>query len=198
MLAAMAIYSVTRLEAVRRWPGGPVAMSLILAKRILPPVVVALPLYLMAEASGLRDTLTLMVLVNAAINLPVAVWLVQPVLGAKASEQEESSLLDGATHWGILFGIVLPMAKAGVIATAILVFLLSWNECLFAAYLTANNAETLTPWMVGQLSMKEAQVGGGPEELAHLSAAAIFMVAPALVLTVFARRALERAFKTET
>jgi multiple sugar transport system permease protein len=167
-------------------------MGFTLATRILPPVILVLPLYLMAQATGLRDTRTAMVLVYTAVNLPVAVWLLQPVLGSRTTEQEEAALLEGATHATILFTILLPMVRAGVAATALLVFLLCWNEYLFAAYLTADTALTLPPWMVGQLSIKEAQVGGEPEEWAHLSAAAIFMAVPPLLLAGFIQRLLAR------
>jgi len=70
---------------------------------------------------------------------------------------------------------------------------LCWNEYLFAAYLTFDHALTLPPWMVGQLSMKEAQAGGQAEEWAHLSAATIVMVFPALIFAAIAQRLLARS-----
>jgi multiple sugar transport system permease protein len=132
------------------------------------------------------------------VNLPVALWLLQPVLGPRATEPEEAAQLDGATHLTILFGILLPMFRGGVMATGVIVFLLCWNEYLFAAYLTSDHALTLPPWMVGQLSMKEAQVGGEVEELAHLSAAAVLMAIPALVFATFAQRVLARSLTRQS
>ncbi len=79
-----------------------------------------------------------------------------------------------------------------VLSVALIIFVLCWNEYFFAAYLTTNEASTLTPWMVGQLSMKEAQIGGEPEEWAHLSAATVLMVAPLLVFSGMAMRTLSR------
>jgi multiple sugar transport system permease protein len=169
------------------------ATAMMLATRVLPPVVLVLPLYVMAQATGLRDTLLLMILVYAAINIPVATWLLLPVLGSKATEQEEAAQLDGASHLRIFFTILLPMLRASVVATGLIVFLLCWNEYLFAAYLTADSALTLPPWAVGQLSMKEAQVGGGAEEWAHLSAATIVMMLPALVFAAFALKPFGRS-----
>ena len=157
----------------------------ILATRILPPVILALPLYLMAYATGLLDRNFTLVLVYVAINLPIAIWLLQPAIGTKATDQEEAALLDGASHFNICFGILLPMIKGSLMATGVIIFLMCWNEYIFAVYLTSDHAQTLPPWMVGQLSMKEAQVGGGAEEWAHLSAATIFMILPALVLAAF-------------
>jgi multiple sugar transport system permease protein len=160
----------------------------ILATRILPPVILALPLYLMAYAAGMLDRNVTLVMVYVAINLPIAIWLLQPAIGTKATEQEEAALLDGASHLNICFGILLPMIKGSLIATGLIIFLMCWNEYIFAVYLTSDHAQTLPPWMVGQLSMKEAQVGGGAEEWAHLSAATIFMILPALALAAFVTR----------
>jgi multiple sugar transport system permease protein len=181
--------------ALRGW--GPAinsfnAMTFMLATRILPPVVIVLPLYMIAQATGTRDTVGALIFIYTAVNLPVAVWLLQPVLGVTATDQEEAALLDGATHLRIFFTIVLPMARASLIAVGLLIFLLCWNEYLFAAYLTADHALTLPPWMVGQLSLKEAQTGGGPEEWAHLSAATLVMVMPALLFAAIAQRLLTR------
>jgi multiple sugar transport system permease protein len=179
--------------AFRRW--GPVisafsAMAFMLATRILPPIVIVLPLYMMAQATGTRDTLSALVLIYTAVNLPVALWLLHPVFGPRATEHEEAAQIDGASHVTILFTILMPMIRGSVVAAGLLIFLLCWNEYLFAAYLTAEHALTLPPWMVGQLSFKEAQVGGGAEEVAHLSAATIVMVLPALLIAAITQRLL--------
>ena len=84
------------------------------------------------------------------------------------------------------------MVRPGVAATGLIVFLMCWNEYLFAAYLTADQALTLPPWAVGQLSLKEAQIGGEAEEWAHLSAATILMMLPALAFAAFVQKHLAR------
>jgi multiple sugar transport system permease protein len=162
VLGGMAVYGFTRFK----WRAGlpHKVLFAILASRILPPVVIVLPLYLMAQMTGTLDTQFALIFTYTAINLPVAVWLLQPVLGSRPTEQEEAALLDGASHVAIFFTIVLPMVAASIAAVALLVFFLCWNEYLFAVYLAGNEAMTLPPWMVGQLSMKEAQIGGEAEE----------------------------------
>jgi multiple sugar transport system permease protein len=195
-LLAAALASPVLAIGLRRW--GPVmsafgATALMLSTRVLPPAVLALPLYVLAVATGMRDTLTAMILVYTAINIPVAVWLLLPVLGSRATEQEEAAQLDGASHVSILFSILLPMVRGSVAAAGLIVFLMCWNEYLFAAYLTDDHALTLPPWAVGQLSMKEAQVGGGAEELAHLSAATILMMLPALAFCALVQKQLSRS-----
>lgn len=198
--AVATIAAIGVVLAIRMRKTGPVvsaagAVAVLLATRILPPVVLALPLYVFGQALGVRDTLGFLTLVYTAINLPVAVWLMLPILGPRACEQEEAAQIDGASHLAILFTILLPMVRPGVIAVGLIVFLLSWNEYLFAAYLTFDHALTLPPWAVGQLSMKEAQVGGGPEEVAHLAAASILMILPALGFAAFSLKSFGRAIR---
>ena len=164
----------------------------LLATRILPPATVVIALYMMAQATGLLDTRTALVLTYSAINLPVAIWLLLPVFGKRATDQEEAALLEGVSHLFILWDILRPMIMGSIAAVALVVFVLGWNEYLLAAILTTNHASTLTPWMVGQLSLKEAQIGGEPEEWAHLSAATVLMVTPLLLFSTFAMRTLAR------
>ncbi len=198
-LAAAALYGLTRCKPSFLWPV-PVlgVIGFLLASRILPPVVVIIPVYALARAANMIDTRTVLILVYAAVNLPVAAWLLLPVIGSRASDQEEAAQLEGTTHLAILFGILMPMLRGGFMAVALIVFVLCWNEYLFAAYLTYDHALTLPPWMVGQLSMKEAQAGGEAEELAHLSAAVVLMAIPALVLAAFASRALAASLVRST
>ncbi len=194
LAAAMAVYGLTRFR-FKSWgptigPHG--VMFALLATRVLPPAVLVLPIYLMAQVTGTLDTRFALIVTYTAINLPVAVWLLQPVLGPGASDQEEAAQLDGASQFRIFFEIVVPMAMSGLAATGLLVFILCWNEYLFAAYLAADHAMTLPPWAVGQLSLKEAQIGGEAEEWANLSAATILMALPLLGFTALAQRVLSR------
>lgn len=193
VVACLAIYAVTRLSRAGTHLHNNAFLWAVLSTRLLPPAILALPYYFMANYTGLYDTRTGLILVYSAVNLPVAVWLLLPSFGEKSSEMEEAALLDGASHASILFAILLPTLRANILAAGTLVFLLSWNEYFFAVYLTSDQALTLPPWMVGQLSMKEAQVGGGPEEVAHLSAAATLMFAPLLIFATLIMRQIGKA-----
>ena len=181
MISCMLIYGLTRFMPKGRFN----ILNSILATRILPPAVLVIPLYIMANWADMLDSRTALIAIYVAVNLPVAIWLVQPIMGTKATEQEESAQLEGASHFGILTGILMPMIRSRLMAVCFIIFLLCWNEYLFAVYLTSDHALTLPPWMVGQLSLKEAQTGGGAEELANLAAATIVMMLPALVLATF-------------
>jgi len=167
-------------------------LTAILATRILPPVVVVLPVYLMAQYTGTLDTRFTLILTYTASNLPVAVWLLQPVLGASATDQEESAQLDGASHFRVFLTIVLPMAAPGVAAAGLLIFILCWNEYLFSVYLAADNAMTMPPFLAGQMSVREQQAASDAEEWARLCASIILMAVPLAICTAFAQGLLRR------
>lgn len=194
LMGTMLLYGLSRFRRPNSFLGFNI-ISIILATRILPPVIVALPLYLMASATHTLDNVLALIAIYVAVNLPIAIWLLHPAIGTKATEQEEAAQLDGASQFKIYFEILLPMLKVSLLATGVIIFLMCWNEYIFAVYLTSDHAQTLPPWMVGQLSMKEAQVGGGAEEVAHLCAATVFMILPTLALAAFARRVYLRPTK---
>lgn len=187
LFAIFSVYGVTRFRMKARHNHMWIVFAVI-ALRLVPPVLVALPAYLLATQFDVMDTHGLLIAIYSAFNFPLALLLAIPVLGMKASVEEESARLDGAGHVTMLTDVLLPMHRARLLTIGLLLFLLCWNEYLFATYLTYDHAETLTPWMVGQLSMKEAQAGGEAEELSHMAAAAIFMAMPALVLAYSLQR----------
>ena len=195
LLASMVIYALTRFKRSSMFNAW--LLWFLLSSRVLPPVSMVIALYMAAKFAGLLDTRTALIITYAAVNLPVATWLLLPAFGTRATDQEEAALLEGVSHLGVLIDILLPMLLPTLAAVALIIFVLCWNEYFFAAYLTTNHASTLTPWMVGQLSLKEAQVGGGPEEWAHLSAATILMIAPLLLFSGVAIRLLSRCSLTK-
>ena len=193
LLGSMVVYGVTRFGGRGRAPLGAHGLLLaILVTRLLPPAVVVLPLYILATTTGIVDTRFALIITYTAINLPVAVWLLRPVIGNVATEQEEAAQLDGASRFAIFFTIFLPMIVTSLAAVGLLIFIQCWNEYLFSVYLATNQAQTLPPFLVGQMSLKEAQVGGEATEIAQLSAAAVVMVVPMLAVTGLAQKFLGR------
>ena len=124
-----------------------------MATRILPPMVVLLPIFMMAQNTGMLDTRFALILTCASVNLPVVVWLILPVFGPRATQQEEAAQLDGASHITTFFTIFLPMVASSLAAVGLLIFVLCWNEYLFAVTLASNNAMTLPPWIIGQIEL---------------------------------------------
>ncbi len=195
LCGGLAVYGLTRFRYALRWVpalNNEGILFAILATRILPPVAVVLPIYVMALYTGAVDTHFALIFTYTAANLPVAVWLLLPIFGNVATSQEEAAQLDGASHFRIFLTIFLPMVAASTAAVGLVIFILCWNEYLFAAYLTSDKVSTLPAWIMGQMSIKEAQVGGDGDEWPQLSAAIIFMIAPLLAFTAFSQGVLSR------
>lgn len=194
LLGGMIVYGLTRFRLPLPWKAGgnQIIFAAILATRILPPIVLVIPIYMMAAYTGTLDSRLALIFTYTAANLPVAVWLLRPIFGGRATDQEEAAQIDGASHLQIFFSIFVPMVAASVAAVGLLIFILCWNEYLFAAYLASDHAMTLPPWLVGQMSMKEAQVGGEAEEWARFSAATVLLALPVLACAALVQRALGR------
>jgi multiple sugar transport system permease protein len=189
---SLATYALSRFQFSGPFKTGNHTITyFLLASRILPTVAVIAPLYSVAERTGLQDTHLLMILLYATINLPVVLWLLLPIFGRKATEQEEAAWLEGESHFRIFTGILMPMYTRNLFAIAFLVFLLCWNEYFFAAYLAPDHAMTLPPWLVSQISVREAQIIAESDEITHLSAAIVLMITPLLLLASGVQHALK-------
>ncbi len=194
LAGGMAVYALTRFRFYLPWaravPANKFMMTGFLATRLLPPVVLVLPLYMMAQITGLLDTRLALIITYAAYNLPVAMWLLQPVFGASRSEPEEAAMIDGASHLSIFFDIAVPVFARGIAAVGLLVFILCMNEYLFAVYLATDRASTLPPWIAGQIAIREGQVASPEEEWANFSAASVLLILPLLLFGGLVRRVL--------
>jgi multiple sugar transport system permease protein len=115
----------------------------IISQRILPPIVVIIPVYMMFQAVSLLDTHLGLIIIYAVANLPIVVWLMHDFFAGLPIELEESAQLDGATRFGIFWDIVLPLTRPGLAATTLLTLILNWNEYLFAVFLTTSKAQTM-------------------------------------------------------
>jgi ABC-type glycerol-3-phosphate transport system permease component len=114
----------------------------ILSLRILPPIVVIIPMFLLLRLVGLTGTAWSLVILYTYMNLPLTVWLLRGFFADLPVEIEEASYVDGASRIRSFFGITLPLALPGVISTGLLAFIFAWNEFLFANILTGANTRT--------------------------------------------------------
>jgi multiple sugar transport system permease protein len=177
--AGLALFFLLARSLGRRWQrhlaNGDILFWMI-SQRILPPVVSALPIYVMFQQLGLLDTRIALIVTYMTINLPIVVWLMYDFFVGVPKDLEESASLDGASRYRIFVQIVLPLAKPGLIATALLVLILAWNEYLLALFLSTVKAQTM-PILVA------AQNGTRGPQWWYMSAIIVIMIAPVVVLT---------------
>lgn len=193
--------AVLVIIATRRWGprGGKARWSVgnsgllvaILASRILPPVVTVLPIYYAVANLGLLDTRTTLVAVYTAVNMPIAIWLLIGFFDEIPVEVEEAAQLDGASRFRTFISIVVPMTKAGIFATVLLVFVFCWNEYLFSLYLTTDHALTMPPFLAGQMATREQMASADPE-WGYFTVLIVLMVAPLAVFTGLLQRVVTR------
>ena len=116
----------------------------ILSLRIVPPIVTIIPLFLVMRTIGLNGTLISIITLHVFMNLPLAIWLLRGFYEDVPVEIEEAAQMDGLGHFSTFFRIVLPLAMPGVASTALLCFVFSWNEFLFASILSNASSQTVT------------------------------------------------------
>lgn len=156
-----------------------------LSTKMLPPVGVLIPIYLIFRDVGLLDTRTGLVIVLTLINLPIIVWMLYTYFKEIPGEILEAARMDGATLWAEIVHVLTPMALPGIASTMLLNIILAWNEAFWTLNLTAANAAPLTAFIASYSS---------PEGLfyAKLSAASTMAIAPILVMGWFSQKQLVR------
>lgn len=154
----------------------------IISQRILPPIVVIIPVYIMFQAVGLLDTHLALVLMYAVANLPIVVWLMHDFFASLPIELEESAQLDGATRFAIFWDIVLPLTRPGLAATTLLTLILNWNEYLFAVFLTTAKVQTM-PIMVAAKNAGEKGVFWW-----EMCAIIVIMIGPVILMAILLQR----------
>jgi multiple sugar transport system permease protein len=168
-----------------RVPGEDDWLFFILSTRMLPPVVVTIPIFLMYREFGLYDTHLGLILLYTVFNLSFSVWLMKGFIDEIPKEYEEAALVDGYTRMQAFRKVVLPQAVTGIAATTVFCFIFAWNEYAFAAMLTAGNSRTAPP------SIPTMQ-GVGRIEWETIAAASLAFLIPVVIVTFALRRHLLR------
>lgn len=181
-LGTLAAYAFSRFKV----PLKDDLLFFILSTRMMPPIAVAIPIYLMFRQLGLSDTHLGMILLYTAVNLSLSVWLLKGFIDEIPREYEEAALIDGYTRFQAFYKVVLPQAATGIASTAIFCLIFAWNEYAFAVLLTSGNAQTAPPFIPTILS-----VGGGIDWPAVAAAATLFLM-PVVIFTVLLRKHLLR------
>ncbi|MFJ3338313.1 carbohydrate ABC transporter permease [Streptomyces sp. NPDC086766] len=145
LLALPAAYALS-IRPVRKWTD---VLFFFLSTKMMPAVAGLLPIYLFARNAGMLDNVWLLVVLHTAMNLPIAVWMMQSFLAEVPVAVIEAARVDGARLPTVLARVVAPIALPGIAATALICFIFSWNELLFARVLTGVVAETAPVFLTG-------------------------------------------------
>jgi multiple sugar transport system permease protein len=174
LLAIPAAYSLARWDT----KGSERTAMWILSLRMLPPVAVVIPYYVLATRFELIDTYTVMIIVHMAFGLPFAVWLMRGFFAEIPRELDQAAMLDGYSYLAVVRKIIIPLAMPSIAVTAIFTFIFSWNEFLLALLLTDTNAVTV-PVQISKMILAYQVLWG------ELSAAGVIALLP-LLFVVFA------------
>lgn len=180
-LGTLAAYAFSRY----RVPLKDDLLFFILSTRMMPPIAVTIPIFLMFRSLGLSDTHAGMILLYTAVNLSLSVWLLKGFIDEIPREYEEAALIDGYTRFQAFYKVVLPQAVTGIASTAIFCLIFAWNEYAFAVLLTSGNAQTAPPFI-------PTIIGVTGQDWPAVAAGATLFLLPVMLFTILLRRHLLR------
>ncbi|MCP3976920.1 MAG: carbohydrate ABC transporter permease [bacterium] len=179
-LSILAAYAAARL----RFAGAKLVTWVILIVYLFPAVVIAIPLFVLFSRLGMRNSLYGLIIIYVAQTIPVALYMLRSYFQTVPAELEEAGLVDGLGRTGVLFKITIPLAAPAIAAVALYVFMIAWNEFLFALLFLTESRELWTlPLGVQQLDTTEV-----PKTL--LMAGSVIITMPVVLLFFLAERFL--------
>jgi sorbitol/mannitol transport system permease protein len=181
LLAIPAAYAVS-IRPIKRVQD---PLFFFISTRFMPIAASVLPLFIILKTFNLLDNVWTLVAIYAAINLPIAVWMLRSFLMEVPKELVEAAQVDGAGFFREITRIVVPLILPGIAATGLIVFIFSWNEYFLATLLTSANAKTLPPFL-------GSFVDGRGQFLGVLSTASMLAVLPVLLAGWVAQKQLVR------
>ncbi|OFV87884.1 MAG: hypothetical protein A3J75_03915 [Acidobacteria bacterium RBG_16_68_9] len=179
LLSTLAAFAFSRYE----FRGRHALFLGLLATRLLPPITTVIPLFLLWNQWKLVDTHLGLILIYSGLNAPLAVWMIKAFLDGVPVELEQAAMIDGCSRPGALRRVTLPLAAPGLAATAVFVFVLAWNEFMFAFIFTSVHAKTM-PVIIAQ-GLGELQV-----EWTDIATLGTVVMLPTVVLTFLAQKHL--------
>jgi multiple sugar transport system permease protein len=139
VLGTMCAYSLVRFKT-----GGENLAVWIISQRMMPPIAIVFPIFLLYVFFGWVDSYQGLIILYTAFSLPYVIWMMRGYIEDLPLELEESALVDGCTRWAVLWKVVFPMVRSGLFATAVFTFVFAWNDFLFALVLTRTEVITYT------------------------------------------------------
>ena len=181
-IGTIAAYSFSRYQ----FRGRSQLLLLYLVIRMFPVVLMIVPLWIMMRAAGLLNTHLGLALAYTTFLLPICIWMMKGFFDAIPPELEDAARIDGCTRLSALFRVVLPLARGGLVATAVFIGIAAWNEYLFALMFT--NSQSSQTWPVGlALMVGEFQLPWGA-----LSAGGVISILPVIILFGIVQQSLVR------
>lgn len=181
LLGVLAGYAFSRFGL----PGKDDLLFFILSTRMLPAVVVTIPIFLMYRQLGWHDTQFGLIVLYTAFNLSFSVWLMKGFMDEIPREYEEAALVDGYSRFQTFYKIVLPQAATGIAATMVFCLIFAWNEYAFALMLTSEKARTAPPGIATLL-------GRGGIEWSAIAVGSLLFLIPVVIVTFALRKYLLR------
>jgi multiple sugar transport system permease protein len=157
----------------------------LISQRMLPPVAVVIPIYVLFQRLSLLDTRAALIVTYLAVNLPIVVWLMRDYFQTIPLELEECAAIDGASRYRIFWSIVLPLAVPGLVATFLFVLVFAWNEYLLALFLSGANSQTLPLTVAAQNATR------GPQWW-YMSVLILIMIVPVIGMAIALERYIAR------
>jgi len=178
-----AAYGLARFRFRR--PNNGFFMTWFISQRVIPPVVVAIPFFLIFRTLGMLDQLVSLVLLNATFTLPLTVVIMTQMFQEVPSELEEAAFVDGAGRLQALLRVALPLAAPGLVATWLLCFAFSWNEFLLGLTLSTKNAIPMPVYIAGAEHTRGVQFW-------FVGVRVLITILPPALLAVLAQRYIVR------
>jgi multiple sugar transport system permease protein len=186
--AAIAVFFILLLTIGRRFKralGNDDIAFWMISQRMLPPIAVVIPIYILFQRLHLLDTYTALIITYVTSNLPIVVWLMRDYISTIPIELEECASIDGASRFRIFWSIVLPLAVPGLVATFLFVLVFTWNEYLLALFLSSANSQTLPLVIAAQNATR------GPQWW-NMSVLILIMIVPVIVIAIILERYITR------
>jgi len=180
ILACTAAYALSR----HRFAGRRASLTTFLIVQMFPSVLLMMPLYVLLDRLGLLNRLLGLVLVYATTAIPFCVWTLKGYFDSLPRELEEAARIDGASHWGVFFKIVLPLARPGIAVTALFSFMTAWNEFILASTFMTDEMSYTLPVML------KGYVGRYTTHWGLFAAGAVLTSLPVMALFYFLQRYL--------
>lgn len=141
VVGTLAAYAFARL----RFPGRGWLILAFMATYMLPPIALILPLFQIMGALDLRDTKVALILIYSSFVTPFVIWIMRGYIASIPSDLDDAARVDGCSRLGALVRVIVPVAAPGLLSTALLAFLMAWDEFLYALVLTSTNASKTLP-----------------------------------------------------